>query len=245
MLRNKSFEALKKTLGNVTFFDKSTQKALFSRYQNGDEDSGAELIKSCIPLVLKKAKNYSDNNLEYMDLVQAGNCGLIKALQKFNPDKDTLFSTYAYKYIIGEFLKCIDREHRNTAIKRKIYKEIFGTHEIENKQSNGWDENPGDSKQLEQKQQFFWKMVSGRKEETIPLSPLKIALGKDLIEKFQRSNGKDKFFFVMKYYSGNLNKQELIELHKRMFPNRSNTWNNIRQFVKSTIDKFIEFTENQ
>jgi RNA polymerase sigma factor (sigma-70 family) len=245
MYRNKSSERLKKSLGNVNFLNKSEQKVLFSRYQNGDEDSGAELIKSCMPLVFKKAKKYSDNNLEYMDLVQAGNCGLIKALQKFNPDKDTLFSTYAYKYVIGEFLRCIDRENRNTAIKKKIYKEIFGTHEIENKPSYGWDEKSGDSKQLEQEQQFFWAMVPGGREKTIPLSPLKIALGKDLIEKFQKSNGKDKFFFVMKYHFGKLNEQELIELHKRMFPHRSNTWNNIRQFVKSTVDKFKEFVESQ
>jgi len=239
------FCTLKKNLGNVTFFDKSTQNELFSRYQNGDDDCGAKLVISCIPLVLNKAKYYSNNYMEYMDLVQAGNCGLIKALQKFNPDEGTLFSTYAYEYVKGEFLKCIYHENRNTALKRKINNEIFGTHEIDNNQSNGLDENQGNLKQLEQKQQFFWEMVPGGREETIPLSPLKIALGKDLIEKFQESNGRDKFFFVMKYYFGKLNKQELIELHKRMFPDRSSTWNNIRQFVKSTVDKLKEFVESQ
>ena len=75
------------------------EKALARRILRGDEDARTRMIESNLRLVVKIAKKYLFRGLPLSDLIEEGNIGLIKAVERFSPDKRSRFSTYAAWWI--------------------------------------------------------------------------------------------------------------------------------------------------
>ncbi len=75
------------------------EKDLFISFRDGDEDAKVMLINSNLKLVVNLAKHYSRYNLSLMDLIEEGNLGLIKAVDRFDVSKGFRFSTYAAWWI--------------------------------------------------------------------------------------------------------------------------------------------------
>jgi RNA polymerase primary sigma factor len=69
------------------------------RIEKGDEGARARMIESNLRLVVKFAKRYTNRGLAFMDLIEEGNVGLIKAVEKFQVSKGCRFSTYATWWI--------------------------------------------------------------------------------------------------------------------------------------------------
>lgn len=75
------------------------EKEYWIRIKNGDKLAYDEFVECNLRLVISIAKRYHSYELDKLDLVQEGNIGLIKAMQKFSPDKGNKFSTYATWWI--------------------------------------------------------------------------------------------------------------------------------------------------
>jgi len=75
------------------------EKALARRIRLGDEGARTRMIESNLRLVVKIAKKYLFRGLPLSDLIEEGNIGLIKAVERFSPDKRSRFSTYAAWWI--------------------------------------------------------------------------------------------------------------------------------------------------
>ena len=75
------------------------EKDLCIKAQNGDKEAMNHMVTSNLKLVISIAKRYTNVGLEMSDLVQEGNCGLMTAIHKFNPDLGFRFSTYATHWI--------------------------------------------------------------------------------------------------------------------------------------------------
>ena len=75
------------------------EKEYWIRIKNGDKMAYDEFVECNLRLVISIAKRYHSYELDKLDLVQEGNIGLIKAMQKFSPDKGNKFSTYATWWI--------------------------------------------------------------------------------------------------------------------------------------------------
>jgi len=86
------------------------------KYLEGDIEAKNALINSNLRLVVSIAKKYVGRGLSFLDLVQEGNQGLIKAVQKFDPDKGYKFSTYATWWIRQAVTRSIADQSRTIRI---------------------------------------------------------------------------------------------------------------------------------
>jgi RNA polymerase primary sigma factor len=75
------------------------EKALAERIRRGDAEARTQMIESNLRLVVKIAKRYLFRGLPFSDLIEEGNIGLIKAVERFSPAKKNRFSTYAVWWI--------------------------------------------------------------------------------------------------------------------------------------------------
>lgn len=88
-----------KDVNSIPLLTKEEEHHLAVRSNQGDIEARNQLINANLRLVVAIAKNYISNTLSYMDIIQNGNLGLIKATEKFDPYKGYRFSTYATWWI--------------------------------------------------------------------------------------------------------------------------------------------------
>ena len=77
----------------------SAEKELARKIETGDEAARNKMIESNLRLVVKIAKRYINRGLPFLDLIEEGNLGLIKSVERFNLEKECRFSTYATWWI--------------------------------------------------------------------------------------------------------------------------------------------------
>jgi RNA polymerase primary sigma factor len=75
------------------------EKALAIRVEQGDVEARRRMIESNLRLVVRIAKRYVNRGLAFLDLIEEGNLGLIRAVERFRADRNTRFSTYATWWI--------------------------------------------------------------------------------------------------------------------------------------------------
>ena len=88
-----------KEIGKISLLSGEEEMQLSIRVANGDEEAAALLAESNLRLVVSIAKRYVGRGLLFLDLIQEGNIGLMKAVEKFDYDKGYKFSTYATWWI--------------------------------------------------------------------------------------------------------------------------------------------------
>jgi RNA polymerase primary sigma factor len=104
--------------------DEEKQLAYNIRYNTLVDESRKKLISSNLRLVISIAKKFLWSRLSFLDLIQEGNSGLIKAIEKFDPDKDFKFSTYATRWIKQSITKSIADMTKNVRIPVHLIDEI-------------------------------------------------------------------------------------------------------------------------
>ena len=105
-----------KQIGRKKMLTKEEESLLGERIQNGDEDAKKELIQANLRLVVSIAKKYIGQGVLFMDLVQEGSMGLIKAAEKFDYTKNFKFSTYATWWIKQTIIRAISNHSRTIRI---------------------------------------------------------------------------------------------------------------------------------
>ena len=88
-----------KEIGRIPLLSAEEELALSVRVANGEEEAKNRLAESNLRLVVSIAKRYVGRGLLFLDLIQEGNIGLMKAVDKFDYDKGYKFSTYATWWI--------------------------------------------------------------------------------------------------------------------------------------------------
>ena len=88
-----------KEIGKISLLSSEEEMELSIRVANGDEEAAAMLAESNLRLVVSIAKRYVGRGLLFLDLIQEGNIGLMKAVEKFDYGKGYKFSTYATWWI--------------------------------------------------------------------------------------------------------------------------------------------------
>ncbi|CDZ24779.1 RNA polymerase sigma factor RpoD [[Clostridium] cellulosi] len=105
-----------KEIGRVPLLTSEEEIELARRMSNGDEEARKRLSEANLRLVVSIAKRYVGRGMQFLDLIQEGNLGLIKAVEKFDYTKGYKFSTYATWWIRQAITRAIADQARTIRI---------------------------------------------------------------------------------------------------------------------------------
>jgi RNA polymerase primary sigma factor len=94
-----SISVYMREIAKTTLLTPDEEIELAARIAKGDERARARMIESNLRLVVKIAKDYANYGVPLVDLISEGNIGLIRAVEKFDPNKGGKLSTYAAWWI--------------------------------------------------------------------------------------------------------------------------------------------------
>ena len=105
-----------KEIGRIPLLSSEEEIELAKRMEMGDEEAKKKLSEANLRLTVSIAKRYSGRGMQFLDLIQEGNLGLIKALEKFDYRKGYKFSTYATWWIRQSITRAIADQARTIRI---------------------------------------------------------------------------------------------------------------------------------
>lgn len=101
------------------------EEVYFSRLvQKGDKKARVRMIESNLRLVVKIARRYYNRGLDFLDLIEEGNLGLLRAVEKFDPERGFRFSTYATWWIRQTIERAIMNQTRTIRLPVHVLREL-------------------------------------------------------------------------------------------------------------------------
>ncbi len=103
-------------IGKIPLLSAEEELELAQRVVKGDKKAKDKMAEANMRLVVSIAKRYSGRGLDFLDLIQEGHTGLLRAVEKFDPDKGFKFSTYATWWIRQAITRAIADQARTIRI---------------------------------------------------------------------------------------------------------------------------------
>ncbi|MBR3176026.1 RNA polymerase sigma factor RpoD [Candidatus Saccharibacteria bacterium] len=103
-------------IGKIPLLTPEEEADLAKRIVKGDKKAKDKMVESNMRLVVSIAKRYGGRGLDFLDLIQEGNTGLLRAVEKFDPDKGFKFSTYATWWVRQAITRAIADQARTIRI---------------------------------------------------------------------------------------------------------------------------------
>ena len=103
-------------IGSIPLLTPEQEQSLAKAFQQGDEEAGRRLAEANLRLVVNIAKRYTGHGMPFLDIIQEGNLGLMKAIEKFDYEKVYKLSTYATWWIRQAITRAIADQSRTIRI---------------------------------------------------------------------------------------------------------------------------------
>lgn len=139
---NSSVKMYLKEIGEYPLLSKEEESKLAERAAKGSLKAREILINSNLRLVVYIAKKYEGRGISFLDMIQEGNLGLIKAVEKFDYTKGYKFSTYATYWIKQAISKAIMEQGRNIRIPINVIERISAIRKIEKEYQQKFERDP-------------------------------------------------------------------------------------------------------
>ncbi len=107
-----AFSIYRSSLAAQEALSADAERELALSYRGGNAVAGKRLIEACLPFVVSVALEYRRWGLPLEDIVQEGNIGLLKAVERFDPDRSCRLATYAAYWIRAEIREYVARGYR-------------------------------------------------------------------------------------------------------------------------------------
>ena len=128
-----SLQLFLKDIGKVRLLTAAEEVELAKRIERGDLDAKQKMVESNLRLVVSIAKNYRNQGLPFLDLIQEGTLGLVRAAEKFDYRRGFKFSTYATWWIRQAVARALADKARTIRIPVHIVEKLNRIGRVERK----------------------------------------------------------------------------------------------------------------
>ena len=131
-------------VGRVKLLTPAEEIVLAKRIKKGDEDAREHMIKANLRLVVKIARDYEGLGLPLLDLINEGNIGLMKGVERFNPAKGAKLSTYASWWIKQSIKRALANQSKTIRLPIHVVDKVAQIRRIEMRLREAFDREPTD-----------------------------------------------------------------------------------------------------
>jgi RNA polymerase primary sigma factor len=131
-----------KEIGELPLLTAEKEQELVKRIKDGDEAARNEIIQANLRLVVSIAKRYVNLGLSFLDLVEEGNMGLMKSVDRFSLDKGCRFSTYASWWIKQAIMLALSQQGKTIRIPVHMVEKISTIQKAERELSDSLRREP-------------------------------------------------------------------------------------------------------
>jgi len=177
-------DTLTQYLGRIRggrLLDAAEECDLSRRAHEGDKEARARLIESNLRLVISIAKKYRGRGVAFEDLIQEGNAGLIRAVERFDPALGNRFSTYATWWIRQAVTRAVADHSRTVRLPAHVMDALFRLRRAENTLSIEFGRDASEE-ELAERLEIKPEEVRRLREVSQPIASTNARLGRGAVE---------------------------------------------------------------
>lgn len=131
-------------IGQTPLLTVEEERQLAKRIKRGDQEAKQHMIRANLRLVVNIAQHYSRNGLPLLDLISEGNIGLMKAVERFDPDNGAKMSTYAAWWIKQSMMRALANQSKTIRLPSHIVDKVRRMRRVRTELANEMGREPTD-----------------------------------------------------------------------------------------------------